>query len=154
MLALGVFPSRARMKFFVNLAQTVSRDVRVNLRRADVRVAEQFLDHAQIRAVLQKMRRKTVTHHVRRHVALDSGAADAIFYVQPKRDGRERRAALREKNICGRFWRDKFRTANLNVTIQRFDGCFSNRHDAFFVSFADDVDESCFEVQLFEPEIF
>ena len=57
------------MKFFVDFAQTVSGDVRVNFRRADVRVAEQFLYHPQIRAVFQQMRRKTVPQHVRRHVA-------------------------------------------------------------------------------------
>ena len=87
------------MKFFVNFAQAVSRDVRVNFRRADVRMAEQFLDHAQIRAVLQQMRREAVPQHMRRHIARNPGACDAIFDVQPKRHRCERRAALREKNI-------------------------------------------------------
>ena len=40
--------------------------MRVNLRRADVRVAEQFLDHAQVRAVLEQMRGEAVPQHVRR----------------------------------------------------------------------------------------
>jgi hypothetical protein len=35
--------------------------MRVNLRRRDIRVTQQFLDDAQIRAVLQQMSRKRVT---------------------------------------------------------------------------------------------
>ena len=87
------------MKLPVNFPQPAARDVRVNLRRPDVRVAEQFLDHAQIRAVFQKVRRNTVPQHVRRDVAFDTRAANAIFYPQPKCHRRERRAALRQKNI-------------------------------------------------------
>ena len=87
------------MKFPVNLPQPVAGDVRINLRRADVRVAEQLLDHAQVRAVLQQMRRKAVPQHVRRDVALHARAPDTIFYAQPKRDRCERRATFCEKNI-------------------------------------------------------
>src|SRR6266496_144391 len=36
---------RSRMKFPVNISQSVSRHVRINFRRADSRVAEQFLDY-------------------------------------------------------------------------------------------------------------
>ena len=53
----------------MNFAQAISGDVRVNLRRADARVAEQFLDHAQIRAVFQQMRRETMPQHMRCDVA-------------------------------------------------------------------------------------
>ena len=85
------------MKFFVDLAQAVARDVRVNLRRADVRVAEQFLDDPQIRAVFQQVRREAVSQHVRRHVPRNPGAPDAIFDVQPQCHRREGRAALRDE---------------------------------------------------------
>ena len=57
------------MKFPVNVPQPVAGDVRVNLRRADVRVAEQFLDHPQVRAVFQQMCGKAVPQHVRGDVA-------------------------------------------------------------------------------------
>ena len=49
------------MKPPVDVPQPVPGYVRVNLRGADIRVAEQFLDHAQIRAMLEQVRRKTVT---------------------------------------------------------------------------------------------
>ena len=42
--------SSARMELPVDVPQPVAGDVRVNLRGGDVRVAEQFLDDAQIRA--------------------------------------------------------------------------------------------------------
>jgi hypothetical protein len=42
------------MKFPMHFPQPVSRDVRVNFRGADARVAEQFLNHPQIRPVLKQ----------------------------------------------------------------------------------------------------
>ena len=57
------------MKFPVDVPEPVAGDVRIYLRRADVRVAQQFLYHPQVRAVLQQMRGKTVPQHVRRNVA-------------------------------------------------------------------------------------
>jgi hypothetical protein len=41
------------MKLPMNIPQPVSADVRVNLRGADVRVAQQFLNHAQVGAVFE-----------------------------------------------------------------------------------------------------
>ena len=96
------------MKFPVNFAQAVASDVRVNLRSADTRVAEQLLDHPQIRAMLQQMRGKTVSQHVRRDIALHARAANAIFDPQPQRNRGKRRAAFRQKNIRRRFRRDQF----------------------------------------------
>jgi hypothetical protein len=37
------------MELPVNVPQAVARDVCINFRRADVRVAQQSLDHAQVR---------------------------------------------------------------------------------------------------------
>ena len=87
------------MKFSVDLPQPVAGDVSVNLRRADIGVAEQFLDHAQVRAVFQQMRREAVPQHMRCHIPLHTGAPDAILDVQPERHRCEGRAALREENI-------------------------------------------------------
>ena len=91
------------MELPVNVAQTVSGDVRVNFRRADVRVAQQFLNHPQIRAVLQQMCRKTVPQHVRRDVAFDARALHAILDVFPERVRGEGRSSLCQENCGGRF---------------------------------------------------
>src|ERR1039458_6361557 len=114
----------------MNVAQPIAGDVRINLRRADARMAEQFLNHAQVRAMLQQMRRETVPQHVRRDVPLNSGAANAILDVQPKCDRRERCATLRQKNIGRRTWRDELGSANFNVTVQRCNGYVPDRYDA------------------------
>ena len=71
------------MKLPVNLPQAIARDVRINLRRADGRVAEQFLNHPQVRAMLQQMRREAVPQHMWCDVALDTRALYAILDAQP-----------------------------------------------------------------------
>ena len=48
------------MKFPVDVPQPVSRYMRINLRRADVGMTEQFLNHPQIRPVFQQMRGEAV----------------------------------------------------------------------------------------------
>ena len=57
------------MKLPVNFLQPPGGDVRVNFRRADGRMPQQFLDYAQVRPVLEKMGRKTMPQHVRGDVA-------------------------------------------------------------------------------------
>ena len=47
--------SRPRMKFLVNACKPRLVDVRVDLRRLDVAVAEQFLHDAQVRAAAEQM---------------------------------------------------------------------------------------------------
>ena len=50
----------------VQRLQALPRDVRVDRRRRDVGVAEQQLHDAQVRAVIEQMRRERVPQHVRR----------------------------------------------------------------------------------------
>ena len=85
----------------MHLPQPISRHMRVNLGGADAGVAEQFLNHAQVRAVFEQVRREAVPEHVRGHVAFDAGAAEAPLHAQPERHRRERRAAFGQENIRG-----------------------------------------------------
>ena len=137
----------------MDFAEAIAGHVRVNLGGADAGVAEQFLDDAQVRAVLQQMRREAVPEHVRGDIARRSGPAHASFDAQPQCYRGKRRSALRQEHIRGRFLRHEFGPAAVKVTVQRFNGFSPHRHNAFFVAFADDIDEACFEVQLFEPQI-
>ena len=76
------------MKAPVNVAEAVAGDVRVNLRGADGRVPEQFLDDPQIGAVLEQMGGKAVPQHVRRDVALDAGEGTVSRWMaRSHRDG-------------------------------------------------------------------
>src|ERR1700722_14822287 len=89
-----------RVRRVVSLFQPLRRDVRVNLRRDEMRVAEQFLHAPQIRTRVQQMRRVTVPQLVRRQTRIEPGDGEKLF--QPPRNGTrpERRAffCLYQKN--------------------------------------------------------
>ena len=74
------------MELPVHFAQAAPGDVRVDLRCADIRVAEEFLDYAQIGAVFQQVRGEAVPQHVRGYVAGDAGALCPSLHSKPKCD--------------------------------------------------------------------
>src|ERR1700733_9462883 len=82
-LGLGTRMSVSRVEFSVNVAQTRGSDMGINFRRADVGVAEQFLDHPQIGAVLQQMCGETVAQGVRRDVAANLRPAHPALDARP-----------------------------------------------------------------------
>src|SRR3990167_7997793 len=57
--------SRARVGLVIDLLQPLGRDVRVDLRRREARVAQQLLDAAQIGPAVKQMRREAVAQAVR-----------------------------------------------------------------------------------------
>ena len=67
---------RARMRLLVDLLQAAHVQVGVALRRAEPRMAEQFLNRAKIRARLQQVRRERVPEGVRADALGDRGFAD------------------------------------------------------------------------------
>jgi hypothetical protein len=71
------------MKLLMNLAQAIPGDMSVNLSRADVGVAEQFLDHAQVGAVFEQMGGEAVPQHMRRDIAFDAGTARPLLDAFP-----------------------------------------------------------------------
>ena len=60
------------MEFLVDLLQTLSCDMGVDLCGRDARVAQQLLDHPKIGPVLQQVRGKAVAQHVRRDILPDA----------------------------------------------------------------------------------
>ena len=119
---------------------------------ADGRVAEEFLNDAQVSAVFEQVCREAVAEHVWRDVARDAGAADALFDAKPQGDRGARGAAFGEKDVGWRTRGHELWPADREVAFERSDGFFSHRQDALFVAFADDVDESGFEMELFEAD--
>src|SRR5256885_16129175 len=95
------FGLRSRMKLPVHLAQTRRGDMRINFRRADAGMAEQFLDDPQVCAMLEQMRRETVPQHVRSDVSSNPRAPDPLFDPQPECHRGKGGAAPREKHIPG-----------------------------------------------------
>ena len=68
--------------------------MRVNLRGRNVGVAEHLLDDAQICAIPEKVRRKTVPKQVRINVRFQPGMLRMLFYNLPDARGGEFCAAL------------------------------------------------------------
>src|SRR3954454_16186166 len=66
--------SGARVRLEVDVLQAVAREVRVQLRRGDVGVAEHLLDRAQVAAAGEQVGRERVPKRVRAHPIREPGA--------------------------------------------------------------------------------
>ena len=75
------------MKLSVHGFEPLLIDMRVNLRRRNIRVAEHFLDNAQVGAVAKEMRRKTVSQEMGIDIFFESGVARMLFYNLPDARG-------------------------------------------------------------------
>jgi uncharacterized protein (UPF0210 family) len=78
------------MEFLVDVAEALAGDVGVDFGGADGGVAEEFLDDAQIGAVLEEVGGEAVPEHVGGEVSFNAGAAGAVFDALPEGDGGER----------------------------------------------------------------
>ena len=88
-LATDTLPSRPGMKFLMDFPQAVAGDVGVDFGGADGGVAEEFLDDAQVSAVLEEVGGEAVPEHVGGEVAFNAGVAGAVFDAFPEGDGGE-----------------------------------------------------------------
>ena len=71
------------MKFPMHSFEPLLVDMRVNLRRGNVRVPEHFLYDPQIGAVSEQMRGKTVPEQVRINILFQSGSLRLFFHNLP-----------------------------------------------------------------------
>src|ERR1043166_177697 len=142
-----------RVELAMDLAEAVAGDVGIDFGGADAGVAEQFLDNAQIGAVLQKMRGETMSKHVRSHVAFYASAADASFYAQPKSDRGKGSTAFGEKHIGGGALVDEFGPAHIQVELQGSHGLAAQGHDALFIAFADYVNKTGLQMELLQARL-
>ena len=76
------------MKLPMHSFQSLLIDMRIDLRRRNIGMAEHFLDDAQIGAVPQEMRREAVSQKVRINVLFESGAARMFLHDLPDTHGR------------------------------------------------------------------
>ena len=67
------------MRGVVSFLQPLGGDVGVNLRRDEMRVAEQFLHAPQIRTRVQQVRRVTVPQFMRGQAGIESGDDEILF---------------------------------------------------------------------------
>src|SRR5213080_4803551 len=74
-IAASLSVARAGMRREVDVLQALRGEVRVDLRRGDVGVAEHLLDGAQVAAACEQVRRERVAQRVRAHLVREAGRA-------------------------------------------------------------------------------
>src|SRR6266567_1923625 len=87
------------MKLIIELLQPRPRNMRVDLRRGDVRMAKHQLDGSEVRSVLQKMRGEGVPQHMGRDMRLDPGLPRVFDDLHPERLAGHRPAAIGQKKM-------------------------------------------------------
>ena len=111
--------ARVRVRLEVQLAPAAVGDVRVELGRAEVGVAEHLLDAAQVGAALEQVRRERVAEQVRVHaLRLEAGLRGQPAQDQERAGARER-AALRVQEELGPVAAVEVRAAAREVAPQR-----------------------------------
>src|SRR5438270_13895372 len=81
------------MKLIIDLLQPRPRDMRVDLRGGDVRMAKHQLDGSEIRSVLQEMRGERMSQNMGRDMCLDAGQPCVLDDLHPERLAGHRAAA-------------------------------------------------------------
>ena len=69
------------MRLFVDLLQALGRDVRIDLRRGEIGVAEEFLDTAEISTGIEHVRGKTVAQFVWRQRRIESRGDQILLQI-------------------------------------------------------------------------
>src|SRR5262245_28475589 len=100
---LSLTDSRPRMEPIVHRAQARFEDVRVDLRRGQIGMAEHHLNRAQVGAALEQMRRERVPHDVWAQRAPQAGLASVALQNLPEADARQRSTAgVDEEHVANR----------------------------------------------------
>ena len=97
------------MKFPMDRFQALLINVRVNLGRRDVGVAEHLLDDAQISAIAEQMRGKTVSQKMRVNIRFQAGFSGVFFHNLPDAHRRHFGSAGGKENFVAgaaahQFW--------------------------------------------------
>jgi len=134
------------MELAVYPAEPLCGNVSVYLSRAYLRVAEQFLYDAKIRAVLEKMRRETVPESVRCDTPCNAGGGAEFFDYLPHAHPAERGAGGVAKQIIpfsGRRGKQKSFHSGRSL--------IAHRDDSFFASFPQAFEKTHLRIDIFHP---
>src|SRR5882672_10586666 len=102
----------------MNVAKAVAGNVRINFRRGNGRVTQEFLNNAKVGAIFEQVSCKTVAQHVRGDVSSNPGTTYALFDAEPEGDGGKRCAAFGEKDAGRRARRDEFGPAGRDIAFE------------------------------------
>ena len=89
-----------RMASSTDFLQSVLCHMGIDLRRHEILMSEQFLYGSEIRSVVEKMRRKGMSQHMRMHTARQTGCLSCFFRDSLDRTGSNRLASPVDKQIA------------------------------------------------------
>ena len=137
------------MKPIVGIFEPALVNVSINLRCRDVSVTEHLLDDAKIGAIIQEVRRKTVSQGVGCDVFGDSSMACVLLDEMPNRLATEWTAARGQKHFgaIAAILADQG-TRLLKIALYPADRLFADRHDPLLAAFADSPQESGFKINF------
>ena len=135
-----VVGSAAGVELAVDVFEAFLVDVGVDLGGSDVGVAEEFLDDAQVGAVLQEVGGERVAEEVWVDVGFDAGEPGAVADDLADAFGGERGAIFGDEDVVAGFTRDEFRAFVGEVVGDGGEGFGADGDDAGFVTFAGDAD--------------
>ena len=139
------------MKREVGLLQMLIRDMRVDLRRPDIAVAEQELDRAQIGAVTEQGGGKTVAKDVGGDV-VDSRCRPVVLDQSPESLASDRARATLEKEQIGRVVTGEL-GADRQVPSQIVDSGTPERNPPLLTSLPKAVKNSLLKIEIAQFEI-
>ena len=130
------------MRRVVDAHQVIDRHVGVALRRRERRVAEDLLDRAQIGPAVEHVRRARVAERVRMQIGAARAERAVALHEHLHGAHGEPLPARREEERIGILVlasSDARARSERRDTGERIPGFSAERHDALFVSFADDA---------------
>src|SRR5262245_56970001 len=128
--------ARPRMCVEVDVLEAFGAQVRVELRRRDVRVAQHLLQRAQIAAARQQVRREAVAERVRTHPGRQSGRGRVALDDLVEALACEAGAALVDEQPRLPALADESRAAALEVRGERPRGGGADRYEPLLRSLA------------------
>ena len=144
-VVVGAFHHIPRMMEQYFLPQCFVIEVRIYLCSANVGVAEQFLNHAQVGTSAQQSRGKTVTKGVRRYCFRDACSLSKAFHHDENHDPCKMMAPPVQEYIVFLARLDIHVSAVIEPQIQLMNGALRDRNEPLFVAFAEHPDKALFE---------
>src|SRR5437870_3965571 len=129
--------SGPRVRPRVDLAQPLTGQMRVELGGADASMAQQRLDHAQIRSSFEQMGRETVPKGMWRDALSNARSPRPALDDAPDRFTAQPPAPLADEHRIGRATRRPLLTRTAEVPMQPVARRFAHWHPALLVSLSD-----------------
>ena len=128
--------------------------MRVELRRAQIRMPEHLLNAAKIRSPLEQVRRERMAEDVRVHALRVEACPGGEPSEDEERAGPRQASSLDVEEELRPVAAVEVRPPAAQVAAQRLDPLAPERHDSFLVALADAADEAALKVDgaAFEPD--